>query len=117
MIKLARLRFLPDPTSREDTFVGDFLRRETVGGAVALVAALAAVVWANSAFGGGYEHLREFEIGPLNVEQWAADGALTLFFFVTGLELKREFLVGSLSKISDAIVPVVAAACGVAYRH
>lgn len=114
MSKLARLRFLPDPTSREDTFVGDFLRRETVGGAVALVAALIAVIWANSTFGHGYEHLREFEIGPLNVEQWAADGALTLFFFVTGLELKREFLVGSLSKISDAIVPVVAAACGVA---
>ncbi|QIX28252.1 Na+/H+ antiporter NhaA [Nocardioides sp. JQ2195] len=114
MTKLARLRFLPDPTSREDTFVGDFLRKETVGGAVALIAALVAVVWANSAFGHGYEHLREFRIGPLNVEQWAADGALTLFFFVTGLELKREFLVGSLSKISDAIVPVVAAACGVA---
>ncbi|KQY62676.1 MULTISPECIES: Na+/H+ antiporter NhaA [unclassified Nocardioides] len=114
MSKLTRLRFLPDPTTREDTFVGDFLRRETVGGAVALIAALVAVVWANSTFGDGYEHLRAFEIGPLNVEQWAADGALTLFFFVTGLELKREFLIGSLSKISDAIVPVVAAACGVA---
>ena len=112
--KLARLRFLPDPTSSEDTFVGDFLRKETVGGAVALVAAIVAVVWANSQFGHTYEHLREFELGPLNIEQWAADGALTLFFFVTGLELKREFLVGSLSKISDAIVPVVAAACGVA---
>lgn len=114
MFKLARLRFLPDPTSREDTFVGDFLRRETVGGAVALIAALIAVLWANSTFGDNYQHLREFEIGPLNVEQWAADGALTLFFFVTGLELKREFLIGSLSRISDAIVPVVAAACGVA---
>lgn len=114
MSKLARLRFLPDPTKREDTFVGDFLRRETVGGVVALVAAIIAIIWANSTFGHGYEHLREFEIGPLNVEQWAADGALTLFFFVTGLELKREFLVGSLSRISDAIVPVVAAACGVA---
>ncbi|KRF16543.1 sodium:proton antiporter [Nocardioides sp. Soil797] len=114
MSKLARLRFLPDPTSREDTFVGDFLRKETVGGAVALVAALIAVIWANSMFGHDYESLRAFEIGPLNVEQWAADGALTLFFFVTGLELKREFMVGSLSRISDAIVPVVAAACGVA---
>lgn len=112
--KLARLRFLPDPTSSEDTFVGDFLRRETVGGAVALVAALIAVIWANTQYGTAYEHLREYQLGPLNIEQWAADGALTLFFFVTGLELKREFLVGSLSKISDAIVPVVAAACGVA---
>lgn len=114
MSKLTRLRFLPDPTTREDSFLGDFLRRETVGGAVALLAAVVAVVWANSTIGDSYEHLRAFEIGPLNVEQWAADGALTLFFFVTGLELKREFLIGSLSRLSDAVVPIVAAACGVA---
>ena len=111
---LARLRFLPDPTSRESTFVGDVLRKETVGGAVALVAAAVAVVWANSGWAGSYEDLRHLTIGPLNVEHWAADGALTLFFFVAGLELKREFLVGSLSRPADAVVPVVAAACGVA---
>lgn len=114
MPKLARLRFLPDPTQRDAVYVGDLLRRETVGGVLALVAALVAVVWANSTFGAGYEHLREFTIGPMDVEHWAADGALTLFFFVTGLELKREFVVGSLSKVSDAVVPIVAAACGVA---
>jgi NhaA family Na+:H+ antiporter len=114
MAKRARLRFLPDPTRGEDTFVGDVLRRETVGGALALVAALVAVLWANSWWGDGYEALRAFEIGPLDVEHWAADGALTLFFFVAGLELKREFLVGSLSKPADAVVPVVAAMCGVA---
>ena len=54
-------------------------------------------------------------IGPYATqiaEHWAADGALTLFFFVAGLELKREFLVGSLSRPADAVVPVVAAACG-----
>jgi Na+:H+ antiporter, NhaA family len=111
---LARLRFLPDPTPRESTFVGDVLRKETVGGAVALVAAAVAVVWANSGWAGSYEDLRHLTIGPLNVEHWAADGALTLFFFVAGLELKREFLVGSLSRPADAVVPVVAAACGVA---
>lgn len=109
-----RLRFLPDPTRREAARIAEFLRRETVGGVLALAAALVAVLWANSAFGDGYAHLREYEIGPLTVEKWAADGALTLFFFVTGLELKREFVVGSLSKLSDAVVPVVAAACGVA---
>jgi NhaA family Na+:H+ antiporter len=48
------------------------------------------------------------------VEHWAADGALTLFFFVAGLELKREFLLGSLRRPVDAAVPVVAAICGVA---
>ncbi|WP_235736905.1 Na+/H+ antiporter NhaA [Nocardioides alcanivorans] len=111
---MPRLRFLPDPSRRDATYVGDLLRRETVGGVLALAAAVVAILWANSALGDGYHHLREHEIGPLTVEQWAADGALTLFFFVTGLELKREFVVGSLSKLSDAVVPVVAAACGVA---
>jgi len=110
---LRRLRFLPDPTSTDRTFVSDVLRKETVGGAIALLAAAAALVWANT-FDHSYESLREFAIGPLNVEQWAADGALTLFFFVAGLELKREFVVGSLSRLADAVVPVVAAVCGVA---
>ena len=51
------------------------------------------------------------QIGPLDLEHWAADGALTLFFYVAGLELKREFLVGSLRKPADALVPIVAAVC------
>jgi NhaA family Na+:H+ antiporter len=112
--RLSRLRFLPDPTRGETTFLGDFLRKETVGGAVALLAALVAVVWANSPWGEGYASLRHLSVGPLDLEHWAADGALTLFFFVAGLELKRELLVGSLSKPADAMIPVVAAACGVA---
>ena len=104
----------PDPDVAESTFLGDFFRRETVGGAIALLAAALAVVWANSAWSASYVELRAFVIGPLDVEHWAADGALTLFFFVAGLELKREFTIGSLRKPADAAVPVVAAVCGVA---
>lgn len=111
---MSRLRYLPDLTALEGRSVGDFLRRETVGGVLALVAAVVALVWANSAWSGSYADLRHFQLGPLDLEEWAADGALTLFFFVAGLELKREFVVGSLSRLSDAVVPVVAAACGVA---
>jgi NhaA family Na+:H+ antiporter len=113
-MNVARRLFFPDLDPGETTFVGDVLRRETVGGAIALVAAAVAVIWANSPWGDAYESLRAFEIGPLDVEHWAADGALTLFFFVAGLELKREFVVGSLRRPADAAVPVVAAACGVA---
>jgi len=109
-----RLRFLPDPDAHESSFVGDYLRQETLGGAVALLAAAVALVWANSMWGDSYESLRHATLGPLDLEHWAADGALTLFFFVAGLELKREFVVGSLSRPADAVVPVVAAACGVA---
>lgn len=110
-------RFLPDPDKGETTYIGDFLRQETVGGAVVLVAAAVAVLWANSPFGDAYQDFRHYvpvrEIG-LDMEHWAADGALTLFFFVAGLELKREFLVGSLRRPADAMVPIVAAVTGVA---
>ena len=112
-----RPKFLPDPDRGESTFLGDFLRQETVGGAVVLVAAAVAVLWANSPLGDAYQDFRHYvpfpEIG-LDMEHWAADGALTLFFFVAGLELKREFLVGSLRRLSDAMVPIVAAISGVA---
>src|SRR5919107_3066859 len=109
-----RPRLLPDPDLRESTFLGDLLRRETVGGTIALGAAAVAVVWANSPWGASYDAFRHHQLGPLDLEHWGADGALTLFFFVAGLELKREFVVGSLRRPADAAVPVVAAACGVA---
>ncbi len=109
-----RPRFLPTYDAGESTFLGDLLRREAVGGSIALVAAAVAVIWANSPVGSSYEAFRHFQLGPLDLEHWGADGALTLFFFVAGLELKREFVVGSLRKPADAAVPVVAAICGVA---
>ena len=111
---MPRLRFLPDPTRVEGTFLAEYLRKETVGGVLALLAAAVAVVWANSPAADSYTSLQHLEIGPLDVEHWAADGALALFFFLAGLELKRELLVGSLSRPADAVVPVVAAVCGVA---
>ncbi len=109
-----RPRFLPDPDKGESTFLGELLRRETVGGAVVLVAAVLAVLWANSDVRDSYQSFRHFRLGPLDMEHWGADGALTLFFFVAGLELKREFVVGSLRRPADAAVPITAAVCGVA---
>ncbi|RNL81300.1 Na+/H+ antiporter NhaA [Nocardioides marmorisolisilvae] len=97
----------------ERRFVGDLLRSETVGGVIALLAAAAAVLWINLD-AHSYTSFRHTDLGPLDLEHWAADGALTVFFFVAGLELKREFLLGSLRRPADAAVPVVAAVCGVA---
>lgn len=112
-----RPSFFPDPDLGESAFLGDLLRKEAIGGAIVLAAAVVAVVWANSPLAEGYESLRQWvpfpEIG-LDMQHWAADGALTLFFFIAGLELKREFLVGSLRRPADAMVPVVAALAGVA---
>jgi NhaA family Na+:H+ antiporter len=112
-----RPKFLPDPELGESTFLGKLLRQEAIGGAVVLAAAVVAVVWANSPGAESYESLRHWVPFPalgLDLEHWAADGALTLFFFIAGLELKRELLVGSLRRPADAMVPVVAALAGVA---
>ena len=87
----------------EASRVAAILRKETVGGALLLIATVAAMVWANSPFGDSYAALRDYRIGPaalhldLTLGQWATDGLLAFFFFVVGLELKREFAVGELS--------------------
>lgn len=108
-----RRRLLPTLDPGESRFLGAYLRSETVGGGIALTAAAIALLWANVA-GGSYDDVRHWQLGPLDLEHWAADGALAIFFFLAGLELKRELLVGSLRRPADAAVPVVAAVVGVA---
>jgi NhaA family Na+:H+ antiporter len=98
-------------TDDDVTTVAEILRQETVGGALMLAAAAVALVWAGVDFE-SYDHLRHLQIGSMSLQHWAADGALTIFFFVAGLELKRELTEGSLSKPSQALVPIVAAVCG-----
>lgn len=115
-----RPRLFARSTWQEAQHVAAALRTETVGGALLLVAAVAALAWANSPWHAAYTGLRDTTIGPhalhldLTLGQWAADGLLALFFFVAGLELKREFLVGELRTPSRAALPVAAALCGVA---
>jgi NhaA family Na+:H+ antiporter len=94
------------------------LRKETVGGALLLAAAAAALIWANSPWAAGYETLRDTRVGPaalhldLPLGTWAADGLLAIFFFVAGLELKREFVAGDLREPRRAALPVAAAVGG-----
>jgi len=102
----------------ERTFLTDALRQETVGGALLLVAALVGLVLANTAARGWYHDLQTTVVGPaalhldLTLEAWAEDGLLAVFFFVAGLELKRELVVGSLRNPAQAVLPVVAAIGG-----
>ncbi|WP_405671148.1 Na+/H+ antiporter NhaA [Streptomyces sp. NBC_01530] len=105
----------------ERTFVADALRTETVGGVLLLVAAIAALIWANiPALHDSYESVSHFHLGPeaiglnLSVEHWAADGLLAVFFFVAGIELKRELVAGDLRDPRAAALPVAAALCGMA---
>ncbi|TCC52497.1 Na+/H+ antiporter NhaA [Kribbella capetownensis] len=105
-------RAFPRILGRERAFLADTLRAETTGGLLLLAAAVVALVWANSPWQDAYHQVRETQFGPLTVEAWASDGALTLFFYLAGVELKREFVVGTLSRISEAVVPVAAALAG-----
>ncbi|GIM89911.1 Na+/H+ antiporter NhaA [Paractinoplanes toevensis] len=99
--------------------ITDLLRKETIGGALLLAGTLVALIWANSPWSGGYDALVGFTVGPsvlhldLSLGVWAADGLLAIFFFVAGLELKREFVAGDLRDPRRAAVPVAAAAGGV----
>jgi len=99
--------------------IAEVLRKETVGGALLLVAAAVALVWANSSWANAYESLRDTVVGPeslhlhLSLGTWAGDGLLAIFFFVAGLELKREFVAGDLRDPGRAAVPVAAALGGV----
>ncbi|WP_407566017.1 Na+/H+ antiporter NhaA [Streptomyces sp. 184] len=111
------LGVLPWP---ERQAVARALRTETLGGLVLLVAALVALVWANSPLSHVYEEVRGFHFGvsglglDLSVQHWTADGLLAVFFLVAGIELKRELVVGELRTPATAALPVVAALCGMA---
>ena len=94
------------------------LRTETVGGLVLLAAAVVALVWANTPWSASYESVRDFHFGvpalglDLSVGHWTADGLLAVFFLVAGIELKRELVVGALRDPATAVLPMVAAVCG-----
>ena len=100
--------------------LADTLRAENAGAVLLLIGAVVALVWANSPWSGGYAALSDTVVGPaalhldLTVAQWATDGLLAIFFFVVGLELKREMVDGQLRRPSTAIVPILAAVGGMA---
>jgi Na+/H+ antiporter NhaA len=98
-----------------------FIRAETTGGLVLLAAALAALLWANGPVRASYDALWETRIGlgpgPLeltgDLRHLVNDGLMTLFFFVVGLEIKRELVVGDLRDRRAAALPLLAALGGV----
>jgi NhaA family Na+:H+ antiporter len=110
----------PRIASPERRRVAALLRTETVGGALLVGCALVALVLANSPLAPAYTAVRDLRIGPaalglnLSIQQWTADGLLALFFFLAGLELKREFTAGELRDPRRAVVPVAAAIAGMA---
>ena len=96
-----------------------YLRTETVGGALLLVAAAVALIWVNSPWGASYQTMIDTQLDipalhlDLTLADWSKDGLLAIFFFVAGLELKREFAVGELADPKRAALPIIAAVGGV----
>ncbi len=97
-----------------------FISEEVLSGVVLLVAATAALIWANSPWDGAYHDLFTAKLyihaGSLHFDEdlrhWINDGLMAMFFFVVGLEIKRELLRGELAGLDKAILPAVAAAGG-----
>lgn len=105
------------PVGVSGAFVA-FLRRETAGGVLLAAAAVLALLLANSPLSDAYEAVREFTFGPeslqlrLSVASWTADGLLAVFFYVAGVEVKRELTVGELADRRVAALPMIAAVGG-----
>jgi NhaA family Na+:H+ antiporter len=100
--------------------LGDFLHTEAAGGVALLVAAVVALVWANSPWQDGYDQLWStriaIEVGghgiDLDLRDWINDGLMAIFFFVVGLEIKRELVDGELRDPRRAALPAIAAVGG-----
>ncbi len=100
--------------------IATFAGHKLAGGGLLILATLVALVWANSPWGETYRALLHAKV-TLGVEpmmltktlvHWVNDGLMGVFFFVVGLEIKREFLAGELSSPSQALLPIAAAVGG-----
>ncbi|SHN76451.1 Na+/H+ antiporter NhaA [Geodermatophilus obscurus] len=98
------------------------LRTEAGGAGLLLAATVAALLWANSPWGGSYETFWHTEFAvrlagaelALDLQHWVNDGLMVFFFFVVGLEIKRELVMGELTDRRRAAVPALAAITGLA---
>jgi Na+:H+ antiporter, NhaA family len=98
----------------------EFLQTESAGGVVLVVAALVALVWANSPWKDSYQDLWNTDLAvslgertlDLDLREWVNDGLMAIFFFVVGLEIKRELVEGELRGVRRAALPALAAVGG-----
>lgn len=101
----------------------EFLHQEASGGILLIIGTIIALVWANSPFADSYHHLwniyLSINVGELglnySLHYWINDGLMVIFFFIVGLEIKRELLVGELSSIKKASLPIAAALGGMIF--
>jgi NhaA family Na+:H+ antiporter len=105
-----------------ESLIEKLLKDESTGGILLVIVALIAIVLANSSFSHLYEGFLnvpvQVRVAELNLEKplvlWINDGLMAIFFFLVGLEIKREVLIGHLSEPSQVVLPAVAAVAGIA---
>lgn len=122
MAKTVTIKTTTRPIDRLLSPFQEFFHQEASSGILLIVATIIALVWANSPWAESYILLWEskltISIGSLGISKdllhWINDGLMAVFFFVVGLEIKREVLVGELSSPRQAILPIVAAIGGMA---
>ncbi|MBK7500275.1 MAG: Na+/H+ antiporter NhaA [Ignavibacteriales bacterium] len=103
--------------------IQEFLHQQASGGILLIIATVIALVWANSPFSESYHHLWhtyvKIDVGGVglnySLHHWINDGLMVIFFFVVGLEIKRELLVGELSSVKKAALPIAAALGGMIF--
>jgi len=103
--------------------IQEFLHQQASGGILLIIATVIALVWANSPFSESYHHLWhtyvKVDVGGVglnySLHHWINDGLMVIFFFVVGLEIKRELLVGELSSVKKAALPIAAALGGMIF--
>ncbi len=103
--------------------IQEFLHQQASGGILLIIATIIALAWANSPFAESYYHLWhtyvKIDIGGIglnySLHHWINDGLMVIFFFVVGLEIKRELMVGELSTAKKAALPIAAALGGMIF--
>ncbi|CAM3605418.1 Na+/H+ antiporter NhaA [Flavobacterium saliperosum S13] len=90
----------------------EFFESEKASGIVLIICTLVSLFLANSVLQENYGHLWHYQIGHHSVEHWINDGLMTIFFLLIGLELEREVYIGELSKLRNALLPIIAALGG-----
>jgi NhaA family Na+:H+ antiporter len=100
------------PTKLSKTFA-DFFDSEKSSGLLLIGCTIVSLVIANSGFGPAYLHFWHMVIGSLTVEHWINDALMAVFFLLIGLELERELYSGELSTLTNALLPIFAAAGGI----
>jgi len=91
-----------------------FFESEKAGGILLIACTLMSLLLANSPLGHDYLHFWHLQVAGLSVELWVNDALMAIFFLLIGLELERELYSGELSNFRNALLPVLAAAGGIA---